>query len=1367
MKIFLRTTGLLCLALFTSITVNAQLVTIATSPLPASQKCFSDQMKTLWQLQHPELKEKENKLNEDIYNYLNSANRTGNNLVNGGTISVVVHIVHTNGPENISDAQVIQGIQDLNDAFANTGAFASPTGINTGIQFCLANQDPLNNPTTGITRSYNIFTNLTAETDDIYLKNIDRWPPSHYLNIWLVNEITSLSMGSGIAGYATLPQPNNFATDGIVNEARWFGSSTDDSKVHIHEAGHYLGLYHTFEGACTNNNCLMDGDHVCDTPPDASTAPVVCNSTINTCTTDADDVSANNPFRPVGLGGLGDQPDMISNYMDYGFQTCQHGFTQGQSDRMNAVLNTDRSSLLQSLGCANPCGVTITGFSNPAQYITLNVGDNFIDTAFTQSGVAVSYEWSLGSTVVSTDTVVNYTFATAGSYTFNFKIYNTTLQCSSKKTVYVTVECPVQAVATMTTAVIDAGVPVNFFGAVTGGTSQQWVLDGVPVSTALNYTTTFPSQGKHYIYLVGDNGVCKDTSDILFVGVGECYTGAFNTWYFGYSNSISFNTGSPTNLPVGANIGSNGQASFLEGCATVSDRNGRMLFYTDGQRAYDSNDSLMTNNLLAGPSSANGALIVPFPNQNNKYYVFTVENLAGDSIYYPTGGGFSYSIIDMNLNNGLGAFTTLNTQLLARSTEQQAGAKHCNGHDMWVVAHGMYGAPGYVSNDFYSYLVTDNGIAAPVISTVGPTIQSPGSASWGSEGLMKISPKGNRIAITNIDIGIIQVADFDNNTGLISNLIDLTSASLKAPYGLEFSPDGNKLYVSNLFEMAYGPLLPNKVYQYDLSSNNISVIRNSLAPVITFSEAGHNGAMQLAPDGKVYGIHIGGTDALYCIENPDNIGQACNVNTKAVPLKSQSMFGLPNCISSSYDYGKPSISGPAIVCPSAQDVTYSMTCGDSTYWIYNGSNNITSSTPTTITLNFTNAGTDILIAARKTACYGTLYDTLMIHVGIPQVNLGPDTTICSTGIIQLDAGTGYTYYAWPDGSHSHYFTAHGPGTYAVYVEGIGGCNATDTIVVSSFPSTINLSLGPDINYACSHQTFTTLNAPAGNYTSYLWGTTDITGSVFISNINSSTAYVAFYIDTAVVYLQVTDSLGCTAIDYLLLSHGNDSLRDITLGNDTTLCPGQVITLNPSIHPGYQYLWQDGSTNSSFTAWLPGIYTLQYTNLCSVSFIDSITITATTTLPVALGNDTTICPFVPFTLQPVAATGNYLWQDGSSANSYLVTTPGLYWLAVSTATGCYGADSIFIDGCTGLTENNSIHDVYIYPNPAHDYLFVEHLGDAKQAIIKLVIRNVIGQQVMENTTSVHKTNISGLAAGLYTVEAFTTNGKWIGRFVKEK
>jgi len=189
---------------------------------------------------------------------------------------------------------------------------------------------------------------MIMEDDDITLKDINRWNPNDYMNIWLVNSIGSLSSGSGVIGYAYFPSSHGQAEDGLVCEAYYFGSTPGNSAVQIHEVGHYLGLYHTFQGGCTNNDCQNEGDRVCDTPPDNSTANVSCNATVNTCSTDDDDLSANNPFRPIANGGIGDQNDFIQNHMDYGDIACHNSFTNGQRDRMRTALTTSRYSLLQS-----------------------------------------------------------------------------------------------------------------------------------------------------------------------------------------------------------------------------------------------------------------------------------------------------------------------------------------------------------------------------------------------------------------------------------------------------------------------------------------------------------------------------------------------------------------------------------------------------------------------------------------------------------------------------------------------------------------------------------------------------------------------------------------------------------------------------------------------------------------------------------------------------------------------------------------------------------------------------------------------------------------------------------------------------------
>ena len=290
-------------------------------------------------------------------------------------LPVVVHIVHQNGPENISDAQVQSQLYALNSDFADSLTSGSPH-VNTNIQFCIATQLPNASPvvwstTPGITRTFSAQTNHTFGNyaSEVALKAIDYLPSNKYLNIWVVNNIAGA--GGGVAGYATFPGTVPPTLDGIVIRYTAFGSNTTpfggpwpnalpnnaDGKIMTHEVGHYLNVYHTFHGACSSQ-----GDFVADTPPEAVFRTGCPTSSLTSCT------NVNDP---------------IENFMDYTNDACRFAFTAGQTARMHATLASFRASLvsgqnLMDVGCDSGlnalivrsrgqiCGADTVAFTTPA-----------------------------------------------------------------------------------------------------------------------------------------------------------------------------------------------------------------------------------------------------------------------------------------------------------------------------------------------------------------------------------------------------------------------------------------------------------------------------------------------------------------------------------------------------------------------------------------------------------------------------------------------------------------------------------------------------------------------------------------------------------------------------------------------------------------------------------------------------------------------------------------------------------------------------------------------------------------------------------------------------------------------------------------
>jgi len=244
-----------------------------------------------------------------------------------------------------------------------------------------------------------------------------------------------------------------------------------------------------------------------------------------------------------------------------------------------------------------------------------------------------------------------------------------------------------------------------------------------------------------------------------------------NNWYFGENAGLAFGSGTPV-----AQL--NGALNTMEGCSSISTENGALRFYTDGITVWNRDHIPMPNGfgLLGDPSSTQSGIIVPKPASDNFYYIFTIDDVANGN-----GGskGINYSLVDMNLQNWKGDVvdTEKNINLTTPMCEKVTAVGHANGFDTWVITQ------KWNTNDIYAYLITNEGVnQTPVVSHAGMVIT--GDID-NAKGYMKVSPNGEVLAKGNAGLHTVEIFDFNNASGQVSNARTIPGIAGE-PYGIEF-----------------------------------------------------------------------------------------------------------------------------------------------------------------------------------------------------------------------------------------------------------------------------------------------------------------------------------------------------------------------------------------------------------------------------------------------------------------------------------------------------------------------------------------------------------------------------------------------------
>lgn len=345
-----------------------------------------------------------------------------------------------------------------------------------------------------------------------------------------------------------------------------------------------------------------------------------------------------------------------------------------------------------------------------------------------------------------------------------------------------------------------------------------------------------------------------------------------NIWYFGNHAGLDFNSGSPLAL-------TNGSIDTWDCSAAIADRFGSLLFYSDGETIWTYNHSVMFNGSGLAGSTTGGqcAMIIPKPESLKEFYVFTTSEFA-------SGAGFCYSTVDMSRQGGLGEVMLKNIPLITPASEKMCCIYNFHLDFWWVIAH------EWNSNQFRAYKLDSYGLdTVPVISAVG-SVHTGGSYGYAHNamGQMNFSPDGSKLGLALYLSGVYELFDFDIDAGVVSNPI--TVPDQNGSFGLEFSPDGRKVYTTRLYD--------THIYQYSIGvfTQAAIVASKTLIGTIPFSGSYNEGYLQLAPDGKIYLAYENAT-SLSEIDDPNATGASCLFQAYGVSLGgSFSRVGLCNFI---------------------------------------------------------------------------------------------------------------------------------------------------------------------------------------------------------------------------------------------------------------------------------------------------------------------------------------------------------------------------------------------------------------------------------------------------------------------------------------
>ncbi|MBU2649865.1 MAG: gliding motility-associated C-terminal domain-containing protein [Bacteroidetes bacterium] len=686
---------------------------------------------------------------------------------------------------------------------------------------------------------------------------------------------------------------------------------------------------------------------------------------------------------------------------------------------------------------------------------------------------------------------------------------------------------------------------------------------------------------------------------------------------------------------------------------------------------------------LRGHRSVLESCIVPVPCSTSEFYIIHSNILQEDGW-----GNLYYSRVNMNLNNGLGDVEEKNSLLGSGNYLEGKDVSHMTEKGCrWLLAAKMEGD----DVDLVRFLITSDDI---IDETVLYRIKNFSNLE------IDLSPDNTKLALsactTNPLYRDIVVFDFDLESGTVSNIreYDITTQNLA---GIEFSESGKFLYWRTNFP-SEGSILG----RINLSNNQVEVIDSYMGSYAT--------GIEKAGNGKIFINKSTSQSYLAEISNPDAENIADIGFTKdAVFISGNGLrSGVPDAIEGEIPgtfYTPSYINFDIVTTGTCNEFQFIENGCLATYWEWDFGDGITAFGNNVIHQYLLPGIYPVELKIRS--CNDTL--TLIKEIEVNEsytLNLGNDTAICGSIDMVLHAGSGFMSYLWSNGTMDSVCHVNSPGVYWVHVLDSLSCVGTDTIEISQevYP---DIELGQ--NFSICPGDSALLSAGSG-YNSYLWQ-------------DGSEDSIMFVHTAGIYYVTVANSCGEDS-DTIQIDHFN--VNPVNIGNDTSLCEGQSILLNPGNLSG-QILWQDSIVSNTYLAYEPGLYWVRYQDMNGCYIYDTMLLDIIYLTELFLGNDTIVCPGTSIWLEPGSGFNSYIWNDASTNSYLIVSQPGEYWVK-GYMQDCYTSDTIIINDC-----NSSIFVPNCFtPNGdgINDYFFAKGINILD---FEMYIFNRWGQQLFESNS----------------------------------